>query len=249
MNSERKVMDGKRVNGKKREFQEGFQDGIPIGIGYFVVAFSLGIAAKDAGMTVFQGFLTSLLCNASAGQYAFFTQVANNASFLEIAVMTLVTNVRYLLMGCALSQKLPAGLWPVHRFLIGVDVTDELFGIEIARPGALSPWYAYGAMCGSVPFWAAGTAVGMIVGNLFPAQIVSGLGVALYGMFLAVIIPQSRTNLVVGLCVLVSFAASYLAGIAPFLAGLSVGNRTILLTVIISTAAAVLFPIKEEGHE
>lgn len=234
---------------RKREFQEGIRDGFPIGIGYFAVAFSLGIAAKNAGLTAFQGFLTSLLCNASASQYAFFTQIAASASLVEIALMTLVTNARYLLMGCALSQKLAPGLSIAHRFLLGADVTDELFGIEIARPGFLNPWYAYGAMLGSAPLWAAGTVVGIIAGNLLPVQIVSGLGVALYGMFLAVIIPPTRTNKAIGICVLVSFAASYLTDILPLLARLSAGTRTILLTVVIAAAAAVLFPVGEEEYE
>lgn len=233
----------------KREFKEGVQDGIPIGIGYFAVAFSLGIAAKNAGMTAFQGFMTSLLCNASAGQYAFFTQIAAGASLLEVAVMTLVTNARYLLMGCALSQKLAQGISLRHRLLIGVDVTDEIFGIAVARPGFLSPWYAYGAMLASAPFWAVGTAAGIVAGNLLPAQIVSGLSVALYGMFLAVIIPPIKTNKAIGICVLASFAASYMANILPPVNRLSAGNRTILLTVVISSAAAVLFPIKEENKD
>ncbi len=233
----------------KKEFREGVQAGIPIGIGYFAVAFSLGIAARNAGMTAFQGFVTSLLCNASAGQYAFFTQIAAGASLLEVAVMTLVTNARYLLMGCALSQKLAQGTSLRHRLLIGLDVTDEIFGIAVARPGFLNPWYTYGAMLGSAPFWAVGTAAGIIAGSLLPGQIVSGLSVALYGMFLAVIIPPVKTNKAIGICVLASFAASYMAGILSPLNRLSAGNRTILLTVVISAAAAVLFPIKENEAE
>lgn len=233
-----------------KEFKEGIRDGFPIGLGYFAVAFSLGIAAKNAGLTVFQGFLTSLLCNASAGQYAFFTQVAAHATLIEIVIMTIVTNARYLLMGCALSQKLSPQTSMLHRMILGVDVTDELFGIEIARNGFLSPWYAYGAMMGSAPFWAVGTALGIVVGNLLPAQIVSGLSVALYGMFLAVIIPPVRTNRVIGGCIAVSFLASYFANTLAVFSKISVGNRIILLTVIISGIAALLFPMgKEKKHE
>lgn len=234
---------------RKKELKEGLRDGFPIGLGYFAVAFSLGIAARNAGMTVFQGFLTSMLCNASAGEYAFFTQIADHAALLEIVVMTVVTNARYILMGCALSQKLAPGIPMRHRMIIGADVTDELFGIEIARKGFLNPWYAYGAMASSAPFWATGTAIGMIAGNLLPMQIVSGLSVALYGMFLAVIVPPAKTNKVIGGCILVSFAASYLANVWPLLARLSAGNRIILLTVAISAAAAVLFPVKKEEEE
>lgn len=231
---------------KKREFKEGLKDGVPIGIGYFAVAFSLGITAKKAGFTAIQGFVMSILCNASAGQYAFITQIAANASLVEIAIMTIVTNARYLLLGCALSQKLAPGTSMVHRFLMGIDVTDELFGIEIARSDYLSPWYAYGAMLGSAPFWATGTAIGIIMGNILPMQIVSGLSVALYGMFLAVIIPPAKTDNIIGGCIVVSFLISYLADVLPILSKLSAGNKIILLTVIISGVAAALFPKKEE---
>lgn len=113
------VVCAKQISCPQSEFFSGIRDGFPIGLGYFAVAFSLGIAARSAGFTPFQGFLTSLLCNASAGQYAFFTQVAANAPLLEMMTMALVTNARYLLMGCALSQKLKPGTSMLHRFLLG----------------------------------------------------------------------------------------------------------------------------------
>lgn len=233
----------------KKEFLDGVKDGFPIGLGYFAVAFSLGIAARNAGLTVFQGFLTSLLCNASAGEYAFFSQIAAGASLIEIAALTLVINARYLLMSCAMSQKLEHGAPLRHRLVLGFDITDELFGIEIARSGCLSPWYAYGAMLSSAPFWAAGTALGIAVGNILPVRIVSALSVALFGMFLAVIIPPIRTNKVIGGCVIAGFAASYLANVLPYLAKLSSGTKTIILTIVISALAGWLFPIEEKSNE
>lgn len=230
---------------KKRELQEGLKDGIPIGIGYFAVAFSLGITAKKAGFTAIEGFIMSILCNASAGEYAFITQIAVGASLLKIAIMTIVTNARYLLLSCALNQKLTSETPMSHRFLLGIDVTDELFGIEIAKPGYLNPWYAYGAMLGSAPFWATGTAIGIIAGNILPIQLVSALSVALYGMFLAVIIPPTKTDHVIGGCVVVSFIMSYLTDFIPILSNMSAGNKIILLTVVISGIVAVLFPKKD----
>ena len=121
-------------------FQEGMKDAIPIGLGYFAVAFSLGIAARNAGMNAFQGFLLSFLNNASAGEYAGITVIAANASYIEIAVVTLIANARYLLMSCAMGQRLKPGLSFGHRLLMGYDITDELFGIAIARPGYLEPF-------------------------------------------------------------------------------------------------------------
>lgn len=221
---------------------DGIRDGIPIGLGYFAVAFSLGIAAKLAGLSPFQGLLTSALCNASAGEYAAFTLIAANATYLELAIMTFVANARYLLMSCALSQKLSPELPLRHRLLVAFDITDELFGINIARPGFLNPCYTYGAVLVALPAWAIGTAIGVVAGNLLPLRLVSALSVALYGMFLAVIIPPSKKDKVVAGLVILSFAASWAAANLSFLARISNGTRTILLTVLLSAAAAIFFP-------
>ena len=223
-------------------FISGAKDGIPIGIGYFAVAFSLGIAAKNAGLTPFQSFLASFLCNASAGEYAGFTTIAAAASYLEIAIITLIANARYLLMSCAMSQRVDPDMPFFHRFFMAFDITDELFAINIARPGYLNPLYTYGAMMVALPCWAGGTAIGTIAGNLLPMQIVSALSVALYGMFIAIIIPPSKKSKILLGIILVCFAASYCAANLPFIRELSDGTRTIILTVILSSAAAILFP-------
>ena len=233
------------LGGHRRALAEGFRDGIPIGLGYLAVAFSLGIAAKKAGLNALQGFLISLLNNASAGEYAAFTVVAADASYWEMALITLITNARYLLMSCSLSQKFSPDTPMLHRLLVGFDVTDELFGIAISRPGYLDPFYSYGAFLPALPGWAVGTALGIAAGSILPARIVSALSVALFGMFLAIIIPPARKNRAVCLCVLVSFAASGLSAVLPWLRTLSGGTRTILLTVVIASAAALLFPISD----
>ena len=228
---------------RRSVYFEGLRDGFPIGLGYFAVSFSLGIAARNAGLTVTQGLLSSLLCNASAGEYALFTLIGSGAACVEIALATLIINARYLLMSCALSQRMSPDMPFYHRFFIGFDVTDELFGITIARPGCVEPRYFYGAMTASIPMWAAGTALGIFMGNLLPARIVSALSVALYGMFLAIIIPPARKDRVVAALVLLSFVLSFACSYLPGVAALSDGTRTILLTVLISGAAAVLFPV------
>ena len=230
----------------KKEFREGMRDGIPIGLGYLAVSFSLGVAARSAGLTAFQGFIVSLLNNASAGEYAGFTVIAANASYLEMILMTLVANARYLLMSCALSQKFAPSTLLRHRLLVGYDVTDEIFGITISRPGILNPYYTYGAIVIAAPCWAGGTALGVTAGNLLPLRVVSALSVALFGMFLAVIIPPARKNRIVAAFVLISFLASFAATNLPYISRLSSGTRTIILTVVISAAAAALFPVREE---
>lgn len=228
-------------------FQEGIKDAIPIGLGYFAVAFSLGIAARNAGMNAVQGFLLSFLNNASAGEYAGITVIAANASYIEIAVVTLIANARYLLMSCAMGQRLKPGLSFGHRLLMGYDITDELFGIAIARPGYLEPFYTYGAMLTAIPCWAAGTACGIIAGNIMPARVVSALSVSLFGMFLAIIVPPAKKDKVVAALIILAFATSYAASCLPVVSSISEGTRTIILTVILSAGAAYFFPIHTEG--
>lgn len=224
-------------------FVKGMRDGIPIGLGYLAVAFSLGITAKNAGLNAIQGFVMSWLGMASAGEYAAITVIAANASYFEMAVITLVTNSRYLLMSFALSQRLSPNLGIVHRLLIGYSVTDELFGIALAQPKPLDPVYSYGSYLIAVPSWAIGTALGITAGNILPIRIVSALSVSLFGMFLAVIIPPAKKDKVVMSFVVLSFLLSFLLQKIKFL---SAGGRTIILTVVLSAAAAALFPVREE---
>ena len=231
----------------RRVLYEGMRDGFPIALGYFAVSFSLGIAARNAGLTPMQGFWASLLNNASAGQYAAFTLIAAKATYWEVAVITLIANARYLLMSCALAQRFAPETPFFHRLIVGYDVTDEIFGITIARPGYLNPYYTYGAILLAAPAWAIGTALGIMAGNALPLRIVSALSVALYGMFLAIIIPPARKNRIVAGLVALSFALSFACEYLPGVAVLSSGTRTILLTVLISGAAAVLFPVKQEA--
>lgn len=229
-----------------RVFRSGVRDGVPIALGYFAVSFSLGIAARAAGLTPAQGFFASLLNNASAGEYAAFALIAVDASYIEIAFITLIANARYLLMSCALAQRFAPETPFWHRLLIAYDVTDELFGITIARPGALDPLYTYGAITVAAPAWAFGTALGIMAGNALPARAVSALSVALYGMFIAIIIPPAKKDKVVAALVVLSFALSFGCEYLPVVSALSDGTRTILLTVLISSAAALAFPHSEE---
>lgn len=240
----------------KREaspFVQGLRDGVPIALGYFAVAFSLGIAGRNAGLTAFQGFLISILNHASAGEYAGITLIAAAAPYWEMAVTILITNARYLLMSCAMSQKFSPDTSVLHRLGVGFGITDEIFGITMARPGALEPRYTYGAMLMAIPSWACGTALGITAGNILPLRAVSALSVALYGMFLAIIIPPARKNRVVLVLVVLAFAASWGAEFLPLVSGWSAGTRVILLTLLLSGGAAWLFPVSEEeggeGHE
>lgn len=230
-------------------YKKGLVDGIPIALGYFAVAFTLGIVAKNSGLSAFQAMLAAALTNASAGGYAGFTLIGENASFLEMALTQLVVNARYLLMACALSQKLSPKTSTLHRSLIAFDVTDEIFGISVSVKGNLNPFYNYGAMTVSIPGWALGTLLGVIMGNILPDSVVSALSVGLYGMFLAIIIPPARKNKVIAVLVIVSMALSLVFSKMSLLSGISSGMRVIILTVVISLAAAYLFPVEEEEED
>lgn len=226
-------------------FKEGVRDGLPIALGYFAVSFSLGIAARKAGLSIMQGIVASLLNNASAGEYAGFTSIGEDAPYLEIALITLVANARYLLMSTSLSQKFSPDtpLWV--RFSIGYDVTDELFGLYVNQKGDLTPRYAFSAMAVVIPAWAIGTGLGIYAGEVLPVRLVSALSVSLYGMFLAIVIPPARKDRVVGILVVLSFLSSWVMSRLP----LSSGTTTIILTVVLSALAAFFAPVKENGDE
>ena len=233
---------------RKSWYHKGLRDGIPIALGYFAVAFTLGIVAKQAGLSSFQAGLAASLTNASAGGYAGFTLIAANASYAEMALTQLVINARYLHMSCSLSQKLPESVGIPKRMLLSFDITDEIFGISMAVPGQLPLCYSFGAMTVAIPGWALGTVLGVIMGNVLPPRLVSALGVGLYGMFLAIIIPPSRKNPKIAGLVLLSMATSFAFARLPYLCNISSGMRVILLTVVLSLGAALLFPVKEDEN-
>lgn len=233
----------------KAWFARGLRAGVPIGLGYFAVAFTLGIAARSAGLTAFQATLSSLLLNASAGEFVGFTLMSAGAGYLEVAIMEAVANARYLLMSFSLSQKLRPETGLIHRLILGWYVTDEVFGVSISAPGYLNPWYTYDAIALACPGWAAGTCLGVILGNIFPASVVSALSVGLYGMFIAIFVPPAKESRVIRGLVLVSMGLSFFVNRASMFAGMSSGIRTILLTVILSAAAAILFPIREAKND
>ena len=234
---------------RRAVFVEGVHDGVPIALGYFVVAFTLGILAKTAGLSAWQGFVTSAVNIASAGEYAGFTVIAAQAPYLEIAVLTLVANARYFLMAAALAQRFAPDTPLLHRLAVSFGVTDEVFGITVARGGMVQPYYNYGALAISVPAWSAGTSAGILAGGILPAAAVSALSVALYGMFVWVILPPAKKSRPIAGMVLASFLLSLAATYAPLTSELSGGTRTIILTLLIAGVGAALFPVHEEQEE
>ena len=237
------------IENHKSNFCKGLKGGIPIALGYFAVSFTLGIQAKNVGITAFQAAVTSFGLHASAGEYLAFTLIGANANILVMVLMEMIANARYLLMSCSLSQKIPADTPMWKRLVMGYFITDEIFGASISVSGKLDPYYMFGLIAVASPGWVVGTALGVIMGNALPLRAVSALSVGLYGMFIACIIPEGRKNKIVAGVIIVSFVLSYIFSTLSVLKGISSGIKIMILTVIIATVAAILFPVKEENHE
>ena len=179
---------------RSESFRKGVKDGIPIGLGYFAVSFTFGMMAVADGLSIWQAVLISLTNVTSAGQFAGLEIMVMSGSYWEMALTQLIINLRYCLMSFSLSQKLERGVSTGHRLAVAFGVTDEIFGVSASQEGRVSPWYNYGVMAVAIPGWTLGTLVGAVSGNLLPDFLVSALSVAIYGMFLAVIIPPAKKN-------------------------------------------------------
>ncbi|MBR3741882.1 MAG: AzlC family ABC transporter permease [Clostridia bacterium] len=234
------------MNQNVKKFVQGCHDGIPIGLGYLAVSFSFGIQAIMAGLTVGQAVMMSALNLTSAGQFASLDIIAASGSYIEMALSQAIINLRYCLMSASLSQKVDREKSFLHRFLMAFGVTDEVFALSVSVKGALSPFYSYGQMAVAIPGWTLGTLLGAIAGNILPARVLSALGVALYAMFCAIIVPPAKKNKVLFWIILISMASSVIVAYAPYLMNIPAGYRVILLTVAIAAAAARLRPIGEE---
>ena len=226
-------------------FTKGLKTGIPIALGYFAVAFALGITAKRIGMNALQSGIMSAGMLASAGEYSAVELIGASAGALEMITTTLIVNLRYFLMGCALSQKLDEKVPIWHRFLLSYCITDEIFAVSSTVEGHLNPYFTYGVTLISAIGWTAGTVLGVLMGSILPPWLVTALSVALYGMFLAVVIPASRKDHFIGLIVLISMLLSFVFTLLPVLKNISFGFRVILLTLLIAGAAAAIHPVDD----
>ncbi len=227
----------------------GACDALPIGLGYLAVAFSLGITARNAGLTPLAGFLSSLLTRASAGEYAVYSLMGNCAAYLEIVAVCFIANLRYLLMGAALTQKFSPDMPEWKRILSACCITDEIFGISVAYKGYLPLSYPIGATLLAGTMWGLGTALGISAGNVLPPSVVSALSVALYGMFIAIVIPPAKKDKAVLVVVVSGFLFSWMLARIPLTSGISPGVRIVILTLAIAAAAALIKPLPDEEKE
>ncbi len=230
-------------------FFRGMREGIPVALGYFVVSITIGIAARAARLTPVQATVMSLTNLTSAGQFASFSIIAAGAPYLELLISQAVINLRYCLMSCALSQKVDQKMPFYHRLIMAFGITDEIFGLSIGQKGKLDPWYTYGVMAVAVPGWTLGTLAGILSTGVMPPALINAMNMALYGMFIAIFMPAARDNKILLPIIFASMALSAAFQLLPCFGFISSGMKIIILTLVISFAAAVLFPVSGEEQE
>ena len=228
------------------KIRAALRDGIPIALGYFSVSFSFGMLAVQDGISPFHAVLISLMNLTSAGQFAGLTVIVSGASLVEMALTQLVINIRYALMSVSLSQKLDSSVKTFQRMLIAYGNTDEIFAVASSKPGTVGSKYMYGLILLPVIGWVGGTLTGAVASTILPAAVISALGVALYGMFIAIVVPVAKESKEVLLVVAVSLVFSSAFYYLPVLRNISSGFTIIICTVAAAGIGAVLFPIKEE---
>ena len=230
----------------KKDFAAGICAGIPVCIGYFSVSFGFGAMAVSMGLSIIQAVLISATNLTSAGQFAGLTVIATGGAIIEMILTQLVINSRYALMGLALSQKLSPTAGNGKRLCAAFFDTDEVFAIGMAREGRLSTAFFVGTGSIAAIGWISGTALGAIAGSLLPTSVRLALGALLYGMFIAIVVPQARQEKPVLACMGLALALSCLFTWIPGLKIISSGLAIVLCTVITATVCAILFPVEED---
>lgn len=230
-------------------FKQGIRDGIPIGLGYAAVSFAFGILAVDKDLTVSEAVLISLTNLTSAGQFAGLTIIAELGTLVEMALSQFIINLRYMLMAISLSQKVDDDFKGIWRWILGFAITDEIFAVAIQNPGKIKRNYFMGLIIIPIIGWTLGTLGGALLGNILPAIITNALGVALYGMFIAVVVPKARDDSHVFVAVCIAVAISVALKYIPAFVNLSGGFAIIICTVVASLIAAVLFPVEVSEDE
>ncbi|MBQ8515750.1 MAG: AzlC family ABC transporter permease [Ruminococcus sp.] len=225
-------------------FRRGLIHGVPIALGYFSVSFGFGIMAVRAGLSIFEAVCISMTNLTSAGQAAGVSIIAACGSYLEMAITQLVINIRYALMGLSLSQKLDRSFNTPRRLIVSFGITDEIFAMAAAQPVKLTPRYMYGLIVIAFLGWSGGTLLGAVAGDILPENITDAMGIVLYGMFLAIIIPAARQERsVLAVILIAAFCSIVLYYAVPALSG---GFAVIISAVIAAAIAAVLFPVPDE---
>lgn len=230
----------------KKAFGAGMRAGIPVCLGYFSVSFGFGVKAVAEGLTPWQAILISVSNLTSAGQFAGITVIAAGAALIEIILTQLVINSRYALMSVALGQKLEANVGITRRLGMAFFNTDEVFALGMTRTGKLEPSFFVGAGTVAAFGWTLGTAMGAAAGSILPVTVQLALGTMLYGMFIAIVVPQARQEKSMLFCMLLAMVLSCLFAWAPVLKSVSAGLAIVICTVLTAAVCAWLFPVHEE---
>lgn len=231
------------------EFKQGIKDGIPIAIGYFSVSFSFGIIAVKQGISVLQAVLTSASNITSAGQFAGLQIIVAGGTILEMILTQFIVNLRYALMSLSLSQKLDKNVSIKQRLIMAFANTDEIFAAAMAHNKTVTMPYMAGLQSLPVLGWTFGTAVGAVAGDLLPASLCSALGLALYGMFVAIVVPAARKSVPVMGTVFLAIVINCLLYFLPVFHFISTGIAVIISTVAASAVSAVLFPVPAQKDD
>ncbi len=235
-------------NIKENTFLKGIIDGLPICMGYFSVAFAFGIFTVAHGLTSLEALLISMTNVTSAGQLAAVPIIVSGGTLFELAASQLIINLRYALMSVTLSQKLDGSVSLIDRFLIAFVNTDEVFAVAASKK-SVGKSYMFGLILTPYLGWSAGTIVGAVAGNILPALLISALGIAIYGMFIAIVVPPAKENKHVLFCVIIAIALSCAFRFIPLLSKVHSGFVVIICAVAASAIAALLFPIGETEKE
>lgn len=230
----------------RKNFFKGMYHGIPIALGYLSVSFGFGIKAVQSGLSILAASVISATNLTSAGQVAGVDVIAAGGAVIEMILVQLTINIRYSLMALSLSQRLDKSFTSPHRFAAAYGITDEIFAVCSAQKEPLTPAYMYGMIFVAFLGWVTGTAVGAAAGQLLPVAVSSAMGIVLYGMFLAIIVPPARKQRSVLVVVIAAAAASIL--FRYVFTAVSDGFAVIISAVAASVLGAALFPVKEEAE-
>ena len=228
-------------------FSKGIRNGLPICFGYLSVAFAFGIFACGSGLTVAEALLISATNVTSAGQLAAVPIIAGGGTLLELAVSQLVINLRYALMSVSLSQRLGGSVRLLDRFLVAFVNTDEVFAVAMAQNAPVGKRYLYGLILTPYLGWALGTLLGAVAGNLLPTVVISALGLAIYAMFIAIVLPKVKKHRPTALCVAIAVLLSCAFYYIPLLQKIPSGFSVILCAVVAAAVAALACPVKEKA--
>ena len=233
----------------RKDFLQGTKDGIPICLGYFSVSMAFGLTTVLSGMPIWTAVAISISNVTSAGQFAGVNILLAQGTMMELMMTSVIINIRYFLMSLSVSQKLKSDMKMRHRLAIAFGITDEIFAVSMQHKGDLNGSYMAGLILTPVLGWTGGTLTGAVATSFMPQTLSNAMGIAMYGMFIAIITPPARQHKSVLFTVALAIAASFAFTYLPLLNSISGGWAIIIITIAASAVAAWLFPINVDEEE